>query len=95
MSMDLKMECRKVSEAVQFNQVSEFAAKFKPITFIADGVNAKPAGNVQGTDGVSNLAQQSNAQPKQADNDDISSFTDEQEEKAQSNTVVGATNSIP
>ena len=47
------------------------------------------------TDGVSNLAQQSNAQPKQADNDDISSFTDEQEDKAQSNGAAAMANAVP
>ena len=53
---------------------------------------------VQPTDGVSNLAQQSNAQPKQADNDDISSFTDEAAEEkahAQSNNAVVNSNAVP
>ena len=42
----------------------------------------------QATDYMSNLVHQANAQPKQADNDDLSDFTDERDgEKAQSNNV--------
>ena len=60
---------------------------------IADGSTAKPA--VQPTDGAANLGQQTNAAPNKADNDDISSFTDEAEEKPQMPNGVANTNSVP
>ena len=89
----LSMECQKVSTTSSKIRIKLDLAQYKLLYFVADGTTTKPA--VQPTDGAANSGQQSNALPNKADNDDISSFTDEAEEKPQLNNVGGNTNSVP